>query len=212
MERSVKARLVNGSDRAVAPRFERTGRRRRNHDSHAGAAAFVESGYNGTSLRDVAARAGLSHTGLLHHFPDKPALLEAVLDDRLNGPAYILPLDSSDGEVFIRALVDLAELNMHDRANIALLTILSAEAVTPGHPAHDYFKRWHARVRDHIAAAFKDLHSRGRFHSPVSPELAALHVSAMRDGLNLAWLLAPDEIHLADTVRAQFRVYVDLED
>ncbi|NMD63582.1 TetR/AcrR family transcriptional regulator [Rhodococcus globerulus] len=37
--------------------------------------AFVEQGYHGASIRDIAARAGLSVPGLYHHYPSKQALL-----------------------------------------------------------------------------------------------------------------------------------------
>ena len=37
--------------------------------------AFVEQGYHGTSIRDVASRSGLSVPGLYHHYPSKQALL-----------------------------------------------------------------------------------------------------------------------------------------
>lgn len=178
----------------------------------AAATTFTELGYNATSLREVAARTGLSHTGLLHHFPDKPALLEAVLDDRLDGPAKTLPLDSDDGVTFIRALINLAERDELNPSNVALLTVLSAEAVAPDHPAHGYFKQWHAQVRQRVSRAFGDLQSRGLYHASVDPDLAALHVCAMRDGLHMQWLLAPEEIKLTEAIRSQFEVYVDLRD
>lgn len=41
--------------------------------------AFVEQGYHGTSVRDIAARAGLSVPGLYHHYPSKQALLVALM-------------------------------------------------------------------------------------------------------------------------------------
>ena len=43
---------------------------------------FAESGYRSGSLRDVAGKVGMSEAGLLHHFPNKSALLAAVLDRR----------------------------------------------------------------------------------------------------------------------------------
>jgi AcrR family transcriptional regulator/DNA-binding XRE family transcriptional regulator len=42
--------------------------------------AFVELGYAGATVRDVAERAGLSVPGLYHHWPTKQDLLVALLD------------------------------------------------------------------------------------------------------------------------------------
>lgn len=42
--------------------------------------AFVELGYHGASIRDIARRAGLSVPGVYHHWPTKQHLLVALLD------------------------------------------------------------------------------------------------------------------------------------
>jgi AcrR family transcriptional regulator len=39
---------------------------------------FIEQGYHGTSMRQVASRAGLALGGLYNHFPSKDAVFEAV--------------------------------------------------------------------------------------------------------------------------------------
>nr|WP_245866288.1 TetR/AcrR family transcriptional regulator [Rhodococcus kyotonensis] len=43
-------------------------------------AAFVEQGYHGTSVREIAGRAGLSVPGLYHHYPSKQALLVGLMN------------------------------------------------------------------------------------------------------------------------------------
>ena len=43
---------------------------------------FARDGYLGASMRDVADIAGITTVGLLHHFPNKVALLRALLDRR----------------------------------------------------------------------------------------------------------------------------------
>ena len=43
-------------------------------------AAFVELGYSGATVRDIAGRAGLSVAGVYHHWPSKQELLVALLD------------------------------------------------------------------------------------------------------------------------------------
>ncbi len=40
--------------------------------------AFAEHGYHGTSVRQIAARAGLSVPGLYHHYPSKQSLLQGI--------------------------------------------------------------------------------------------------------------------------------------
>lgn len=84
---------------------------RRDQILDAAAEAFTENGFNGSSIRDVAVRAGMSHTGVLHHFPDKAALLEALLDRRFAQAATQFPLDARDGVQFLRSLIALADLD-----------------------------------------------------------------------------------------------------
>jgi AcrR family transcriptional regulator len=186
-------------------------RQRRGQILDAAVLAFTERGFDGTSLRDVATRAGISHTGLLHHYPDKVALLEAVLDDRISGASAVYELESRDGERFLRALVKVAEHDVEDSTTIALFTRLSAESASPSHPAHGYFARWYATIRSRLEDAYTDLDGRGLYRSDISPKLAALHTASMRDGLNLQWLLEPNEFDLVGAVRSNFRIYVEVE-
>ncbi len=172
---------------------------------------FAARGYNGTSLREVAAGVGLSPAGLLHYFPDKAALLEAVLDARLGTVAAEFGLETGDGETFVRGLVAVAERDEAEPEALRLFCVLSAEATDPGHPAHGYFRRWFSEVRRHLVAAFEDLDRRGLYVGwPIPPAQAAINVSALRDGLNYQWLMAPDEVDRVATIRASFAPYVDL--
>ena len=45
---------------------------------------FVEKGYHGTSVRDIANRAGISVPGLYHHFPSKMVLLERLMEQTMD--------------------------------------------------------------------------------------------------------------------------------
>jgi AcrR family transcriptional regulator len=197
--------------RKVSVRADATAQRR-TQILAAAAAAFAEAGYNATSLRDVATRAGLSHTGLLHHFPDKPGLLEAVLDDRVERASAVIPLESEDPDTFLRALVQAAASDAADPDNARLFAVLSAEALTVGHPAHGYMTRWFANVRARMTAAFSKLEEQGRYRGrPFTPAQASIHVSAMRDGATMQWLLAPDEVDFVEAVRSQILLYADVD-
>lgn len=45
---------------------------------------FVEKGYHGTSVRDIADRSQISVPGLYHHFESKMALLEKLMDETMD--------------------------------------------------------------------------------------------------------------------------------
>ena len=45
---------------------------------------FTEQGYHGTTIRQVAARTGLSVPGLYHHYPSKHALLVALMSHAMS--------------------------------------------------------------------------------------------------------------------------------
>jgi len=46
--------------------------------------AFAEKGYHGATIREIAARSGVSVAGLYHHFPSKQRLLEHLMADTMD--------------------------------------------------------------------------------------------------------------------------------
>ncbi|WP_422115772.1 TetR/AcrR family transcriptional regulator [Brachybacterium sp. UNK5269] len=110
------------------------GRSRREEILDGASALFAERGYHGASLRDISRRVGISHPGMLHHFPSKDALLGAVID-RLEAHAQGL-LDSvsalqNSPQSLVAALAGPWDPRQHP---MALLATLSAEIVNPDHP------------------------------------------------------------------------------
>ncbi|GAB7192426.1 hypothetical protein NUM3379_31350 [Kineococcus sp. NUM-3379] len=80
----------------------------------AAASLFAQHGYEGTSVQRIADAVGYSKTGLLHRFPSKEALLDAVAEDCFRNVDAIVravehlpPGPARDTEV-VRRLVDLA--------------------------------------------------------------------------------------------------------
>lgn len=81
--------------------------------------AFVELGYHGATIRDVAQRAGLSVAGVYHHWPTKQHLLVALLDltmDDLHERCRAARAEA-DGPVerFVRLVECLALFHTHRR-------------------------------------------------------------------------------------------------
>ncbi|WNM25427.1 TetR/AcrR family transcriptional regulator [Demequina capsici] len=150
---------------------------------------FAESGFHGTSLRDIAGRSGLTHPGVLYHFPTKEALLMAVLErrDEVTGEDY--PTEGTTAREVLRSLVGTARLNAGRRGLVELFATLSAEATSADHPAHEFFTQRYESLRDQVAGAFTALAEDGALRPGVEPALAAIQVIAMMDGLQVQWLL-----------------------
>lgn len=152
-------------------------------------ALFGEVGYRGSSLREIAARCGISHPGLLHHFPTKEALLIAVLEHRDEQDVARFFEPPVGGTDQLRRLVRLAAHNETRRGIVELFAVLSAEATAPDHPAHDYFVRRYRLSIDSTAAAYAQARTEGALRADIDPRTAARELVALMDGLQLQWLL-----------------------
>jgi AcrR family transcriptional regulator len=171
---------------------------------------FGEVGYRGASLRELATRCGLTHPGLLHHFPTKEALVLAVLEHRDKVDGAWLGEGGAAGLAPLRRLVELAALNSTRRAIVELFTVLSAEATSREHPAHDYFVGRYHRSRQVFAHAYVQARAAGALRPEIDPDAAARQLVALMDGLQLQWLLddgASDLVGpIRDHVQAQLTV------
>lgn len=194
------ARPAGAAPASPAPRRRRSrsvdgyakGRAKREEILQVAITMFGEVGYHSASLREISARVGLSHPGLLHHFPTKVALLEAVLEHR-----DAVDRDSFDGELgrggdVFEALVHLAERNMLRRPVVELYAQLAAEATSAHHPAHDYFVRRYQATVATIAGSLRRRAEAGGMRPGTCPEQVARTVVAVMDGLQVQWLLARD--------------------
>ncbi|WP_426594077.1 TetR/AcrR family transcriptional regulator [Cellulomonas sp. McL0617] len=173
---------------------------------------FGEVGYHTASLREVSARVGISHPGLLHHFPSKAALLEAVLvrRDEIDGAAYQADLDA--GYEFFDALVRIVERNAARPGIVELFATLSAEATSPQHPAHRYFQDRYRLIIAGAVEGFERWRDEGRLHEGVDPATAARLMVAVMDGLQVQFLMdvdTPDSrVDMADALRQQITAMV----
>ncbi len=145
---------------------------------------FAEYGYHGSSVREIAARVGLSETGLTHHFGGKAALLAAVIEER----------DAED-QLRWSSLSDLPELiaqNAQRPGIVALFTLLSAEGTAPAHPAHEFFASRYERVRDNLTERVRAAQRDGTVRADIDAGLVAQLLVALMDGLQVQWLYDRD--------------------
>lgn len=189
---------------AEANRGYAKGRARQREILEKAVALFGESGYRGTSLREIAARCGVSHPGLKYHFPTKEALLLAVLEQRDEDDSARMAADDPVGVEGLRRLVEIAALNADRRVVVDLFTSLAAEATTPDHPAHSFFAERYRKVIAATTAAYEHARGQGHLVAGVDPATAARQLLALMDGLQVQWLYDP-ATDMAGTLRAHIQ-------
>lgn len=102
-------------------------------------AAITADGYRALSMNEIARRCGMSTPGLLHYFADMPSLLQAVLDHR--DAVDIAAIDADTADITVLDALAAARRYYASRPDeIRRFDLLEAEALDPGHPAHDHFR------------------------------------------------------------------------
>lgn len=150
---------------------------------------FSARGYHGGSLRDIARELDLSLTSVVHHFPTKSALLEAVLDHSDDQAPWV---EQSMRDVGVKeSVLRLWEFNTGHPELLRLLAIMAAEASAPDHPAHDWFVLRYQRVVTGFAKGVEYDRTLGRITTVDDAVDIARAVTASWDGLQLQWLLDP---------------------
>ena len=169
---------------------------------------FSTLGYRAATMVQIAAACGISRTGLLHHFPTKESLLAAVLAerDRHNAEAISLSAAGSAGDLApLQRLLAVTRRNAESPEIVNLFSVLSAEAGDPDHPAHDYFVERYARLRSELGGSLEILRRRGALVPGTEPDLLAAEIIALMDGLQVQWVLAPDQVDMAAALRHRLR-------
>jgi AcrR family transcriptional regulator len=156
-------------------------------------ASFAEHGYERASIRDIAARANVTHAALLRHFASKDELLLAALAQR----------DADDEELAHRIMQSevpaervlssvLAEEFAHPEHQRNWLAITVA-ATNPDHPAHDFFIARRERMRSHFSSGHLGTAHEGE---ELTADEKVTMMLAMMDGLRIQALLDPSRATL----------------
>ncbi len=146
---------------------------------------FTERGYEASSFREIAARVGMSETGVAFHFGGKAALLAAVLEIRGEQDAARW---GGGGVIAPDRLTELVAHNAGQPGMVQLFTKLAAEGTSKNSRAHPFFTDRYDKIRrgtaDHVRASQRD----GRTRADLDPDLVAQVLIAVMDGLQVQWL------------------------
>ncbi|MDN4474451.1 TetR/AcrR family transcriptional regulator [Demequina sp. SYSU T00192] len=156
---------------------------------------FVEQGSRAGSMREIARRCGIDQSTVLHHFPNKPALLLALMHDRDTRADEIIGMDpGEDVDGVPAALLRLARQNTQQPHIIALYSVLAAESVTEDHPLEEFFAERTVRVRRAFEDWFTGAAEAGMVREGVTPAFAATAFFALWEGVQLHWLIDRDGV------------------
>ncbi|GAA2212586.1 TetR/AcrR family transcriptional regulator [Nonomuraea monospora] len=174
--------------------------------------AFGETGFYGATMKDLARRAGISHTGLLHHFPRKEDLLLGVLalrDERgtefLQSAKVLDP--AADPVETLNGMIAVIVDNELRPGLMELHCVVSGEATSADHPAHAYYADRYRNLRRFYAETFAALAERGLPPSIDPPILATMTVSLI-NGLQAQWLFDRDTVRVETAIRQFFRAVI----
>ncbi len=160
---------------------------------------FLENGYRGTSMEQIATLARVSKQTVYKHFSDKEALFNAIVtatvndaSDTVAAAVHDLP-DSGDLAADLRALARRElELVMQPRI-LQLRRLVTAEAARFPSLGRMFFERGPGRTIAELAAVFERLASQGKLRID-DAHVAAAHFNwlVMSIPLNRAMLLGVD--------------------
>lgn len=167
---------------------------------------FSTSGYNKTSIAEVALRTGLSQSGLLHHFPNKTALLAAVLEQREKEDSEFLfgEGESPLGWAAFDSLVALVARNSTRPEWIGLFVRVSAEATETSHPANQWMLDHYSSLREWLTRALEHGKGNGEILPDAPVDAIVRNTIAVLDGLQQQWVAEPHSMSMV----AELRVYL----
>ncbi len=160
---------------------------------------FLENGYRGTSMDQIAAVARVSKQTVYKHFSDKEALFNAIVTATVNEASDTVASavrelqDSGDLAADLRELARRElELVMQPRI-LQLRRLVTAEASRFPSLGQMFYERGPGRTISELAAMFERLAAGGRLRID-DPSLAAAHFNwlVMSIPLNRAMLLGVD--------------------
>ncbi|MGA4838609.1 TetR family transcriptional regulator C-terminal domain-containing protein [Streptomyces sp. G45] len=146
---------------------------------------IAEHGFHAVRVQDIAQACATSTAAIHYHFPGRADLLEAAVrwcmdEDTARRAARVA--DAADAAEELRQLIDLQiprTPRQRDQWSVWLdLWAEAARSTDIGRLHADYYRQWRATVADVIRRGV----AQGAFR-PVAPDAAALHLTALIDGL-----------------------------
>ncbi|WP_052469389.1 TetR/AcrR family transcriptional regulator [Pseudomonas massiliensis] len=157
---------------------------------------IARDGFQAASMRDIAELAGITTVGLLHHFPNKVALLRALLDrrDQRVVERFGDLLDAPTLEGFMRFLRMGMTFSVETRDECQAAVMINTESLSKNHPAWPWYREKFEMTHAHAQAHLQSLVERGEIRAGVDVRALAQEIFSVMDGLQIQWLRGPKDV------------------
>lgn len=150
---------------------------------------LAEVGYHGMSLRDVARHVGISHPGVIYHFPSKEALLMSVVQRYETQVGFDLDnLEKLDALPVLDTLLEVTSRLNETPMIIEVECMMMVEASSEIHPAHDHYMRRSERLLSVLKRVWSRLQQDGKVAATEDPTHLAEIQAAVYNGIMIHWL------------------------
>lgn len=169
---------------------------------------LAEVGYHGMSLRDVARKVGISHPGVIYHFPSKEVLLMSVVERYEKEMGFYLDeLEKLDAMPLLDAVLEVLSNMGKNAMIIEVECMMLVEAASDLHPSHDHYAERNKRFRAVLTRAWTRLQSEGKANVTSSPEDLANIQMSLFDGIMNQWLYSRDEKSASQMARFYLNMF-----
>lgn len=169
---------------------------------------FATYGYTRTSIARIAADAGVSDAGVLHHFGTKSGLFTAVIERRESAYTAQHLLEATSVRDLFDRIIAGAAAAAADPAFLRFRAVLSGEALLDGNPASGH-------LRDVLATSLEALTpivtagiDSGEVLPDTEPRQLVLELLALNEGIRDQAVTMPEDIPYIEVfTRALDRLY-----
>ncbi|UVI36107.1 TetR/AcrR family transcriptional regulator [Brevibacterium spongiae] len=187
---------MNESSRGVSRRVPRSQVRQRL--IAAAAEAFTKHGYDAATVDDIALRAGFTKGAVYSNFGSKQGLFAAVLEDRseIERDRLLRAAEIPSGEVasFVANIVAESITGDEQRSRIGLEFAARAARDAAAREAWTPLRRTQREVAER---AIREVTGRSGLELTIDPEVAALVLHCLTNGLSMEHLADPEQVDSA---------------
>ena len=168
---------------------------------------FVEKGYHGTSIDDITRAAGLTKGALYWHFRSKENLLRRVIAEYetrfLDGLIHAVGgVNGGALNKFEKLIRYNAAFGYYNRDLCVSFTTLSAELVGTRHRIETEIRRIYRKYQKFLTKVIAQGKQEKLFKNEIDPDLTALLIMGIHDGMLLQWSMNRHKIKGEGLVRA----------